>query len=201
MSRFTFDPDHHVYKIDDKIVPSVTRIISAANLAVDYSAADPAVLEHARQRGQYVETCARLWDEGRLDLDRVVEEARGYVDAWILFCQEHRFTARVHQQSVFHVALRYAGAFDVDGTLGDETARLDIKCTSSLSPSYRIQTAGYNRIGLYTLDEALLAPAAVRGVVQLKKNGSYIHERHEDDEDHRVFEAALTIARWKENSR
>jgi len=202
--KVDFDPERHAFTVDGRRVPGVTSILTDAGLGVDYSRVPPATLAWARERGIHVDSCCELFDEGNLDWESIVDEARPYVEAWVRF-REH-FTTVHHKPISYHRELGYAGIPDVLGCMRGYNWILEIKATSEISRSYALQLAAYAMPGMEYGNGIVVDPASTRrGIVHLKKTGK-AHFIPDDEEpfeatDFDVFRSAVQVARWKRNGK
>ena len=199
-----FDPETHRYTVDGRIVRwSVTKVIDAVGLGVDYSRIPAATLCWARERGKHVELCCRFFDEGILDWTSVVEEAKPYVEAWQRMRSETGFAPVCHQPFGYSEALDVCGAADVFGTMRNRSYDLEVKCTASVSRAYGLQVAGQLELTYPGWDTP-----SHRALVQLCKDGSYqLFTDDPQDErgrtvfrsvDRAVFKACVEVVRWKD---
>ena len=74
-----FDQDKHEYRMDGRIVPSVTRILSVVQ---DFSAVPPDQLQTAQEWGTAVHLYLRLYDEGTLELTKADPRMLPIIDSW-----------------------------------------------------------------------------------------------------------------------
>ncbi len=193
-SELQFDPVEHRYMRNGVIVPGVTEILQSVGI-IDTTW----FTEESAWRGSVIHKCCELDDLGDLDEASVVEEAKGYLEAWRLFKREMKF---------------------LDGAV------VDLK-TGQILPWVKYQLAAYSefrptgtsrenieRPMLYECNGISFAgtpdrlippfPALRRIAVRLKPNGKYgikefpIHERRGDLN---IFLAALAINNAKESNR
>src|SRR5215831_8697834 len=153
-----FDAATHVYTVNDVVVPHVTQILKAAGLGVDYSMIDPRVLENARERGEYVDQCCDLDDEGVLELDGVHPLCVGYVQAWRRFRAERGFTPMLAQPLLYHPEHGYCGRPDTDGLMELQPTVVDRKCVTKVDRAYGLQLAAYTMAGIRHVADGELLP-------------------------------------------
>lgn len=187
----------HVYTLDGVRLPAVTDILKAAGIGADYAGIPPSVLQHAADRGHYVDACCGLYDQNALDWAAIDHRARGYVASWASFRSKEQWRPLLEQPRVYHAGFLYAGTPDTLGEWQGRPAILDRKAVRQLAPSYRLQTAAYAMPGI-VLPEGEVTEGWARLVVQLKPDGTYRVEVHEDPQDFEAFLGALAVARWKE---
>lgn len=81
--RLEFDPVNHVYRVDGEIWPSVTQVLTAADL-IDTTW----YTEESRVRGTFVAHATALDDAGQLDRACLDRRLKPYCDAWRACCHE-----------------------------------------------------------------------------------------------------------------
>jgi hypothetical protein len=184
---FTFDVDKHEYRLDGRVLPSVTQIVKSAGL-IDtrwYT-------EEGANRGQNVALITELDDRGVLDESKMPEGYCGYLDAWRQFKADSGCRI-VEIEAARHNGV-YAGTPDrVIDWLSFSTV-IDIK-TGAPVPAYGVQLAGYAE--LCRLPTEGCRP---RYTVLLKNDGRYKVHPCDDPVDHDVFRAALALYQWKQNN-
>lgn len=209
MPVVTFEPDGHRYRVDGREVRSATQTLDLAGLVPDYSRIPAATLAYARERGEHVDLCCDLFDDGDLDWETVHPEALPYVRAWQQFRVREGYVPIVSQGIVYHPELDYAGTADSYGLCGREKAPtiVERKCTAKIATTYALQTAAYAMpgIGLATDEspgELLTLTVARRLVVQLRNDADYrlydceVEARKAGRCDFAAFRAAVELARW-----
>ncbi len=193
----TFEPLSHTYRVGDEILPSVTQALKIAGI-IDYSMIPQHVLQKAAERGTYVHKMIHYWLDGELDLEKVPSGMMGYLDAARRFIDESRFEPHRVECRQYHKLHRYAGTWDLDGTVGGsgDLATADWK-TGIILDGHAFQLAAYN----------LLRPnprAARRIAVKLNSDGTYRAHEYPSPEhpgntftnDVGVFLSALTCAKF-----
>ena len=159
-----FDAERHLYFVDDRLVPNVTRMISALNL-VDTSF----FTEESRERGSHVHQAVHLYIKGELDESSVHPPWRGHVAAAIKLLQDARADLSRLQTEVrvYNARLGYCGTADVLGPIFDFETCLDWK-SGAIGEATGIQTA------LYDLAHPLPGGGRRRRMgAQLRSNGTY----------------------------
>lgn len=189
---FEFDPEHHVYRVDGKVLPSVTQIIAPL---YDFSMVREELLELARERGSAVHIACELDDQGDLDEASVDPRIRPYLEGWRRFRYDNEFEVESIEERLQHPIHGYAGTLDRVGILKGKRILLDIKTTSALHPAVGVQLAGY-------LDARTLAnPVQLitrRYAIQLRRDGTYRLQPYDRPDDRAVFQSLLTIHRFRE---
>ncbi len=135
-----FCADHHRYFLGDKELASVSRVIRECwPIKKSFEYADPAVLEHARERGirvdryfeQYLKTGSIRIPNGEW-MD-VIELTQGLVKWWNMQTfPSVRTQVIVHDNDV---------AGTVDLLFPDRV--VDLKCVSAIDPTYALQLGAY----------------------------------------------------------
>lgn len=164
-AKVEYDDEKHEYKLNGKVVPSVTQIIKRLGFISDRYTADGAT------RGTYIAQATELDDSGELDYEALDERLRPYVDAWRKFKAESRFVVAGSEKIVYRdtVPLAYAGRIDRLGKMPPTKASpiedwvIDIK-TGDPACWHPLQITGY---------AVCLPTAHRRGVVYLRDNGNY----------------------------
>lgn len=198
----TFDAGRHEYRVNGVLKPSVTELLEAAGLTVDYRNVPARTLLKARMRGLHVDACCDLYDEGDLDWSTVHPEAVGYVEGWGRFCRAEGYEPHASQVQLYHPAHDYCGTGDTVGTVGRQWVLIDRKATVKVAASYGCQLAGYAMPGIECAEHGgELAPVPwpppARAVVQLRPDGSYRVVPYETPDDTAAFLAALELYRWR----
>ncbi len=198
----TLEERGHVYRVDGIPVPSVTQILEAAGLGIDYSTVPQAVLIHARERGRHIDACCDLLDEDDLDWRSVHPEALPYVEAWRRFRVADGYQPAVAKPRIYHPEYGYAGEPDTIGRVGACWTVLDRKATDKVSLTYGCQLGGYAVPGAWVAEEGgVLAPAPwpalARAVVQLRRDGTYRVVPYEAPDDTAAFLGAVALWQWR----
>jgi hypothetical protein len=195
-----FDEETHTYRIDGRIIPGVSDILSAASIGHSDTTdsgyeVDADVMDYARDRGSDVHLACQLLDEGDLDWESLDEEIEPYVVGYEQWKEETGFVPDMIEQILYNEADDYCGTMDRAGWIGDERVVVDIK-TGSLKPWHRIQAAAYAAClptrGIWPL----------RIILRLKATGKkfftpYRFLPETAEWDYEVFKAARTIWTFK----
>src|SRR3990167_7581540 len=182
--ELTFDAETHTYRIDGRVVPSVTQILSAAGLT-NFAGIDPAILAAAAQRGTFVHQSIEMFDADDLDFDELDPALKGYVAAYAKWKAEAMWVPQSHEQAVCDPVRGYAGTLDQVGLMGFVPYIIDIKS----GDVYR--SAGY-QLAAY---QACLPDGAKlkRAAVQLFNDEHYRIHKFDSRDDLKIFYAALTV--------
>jgi hypothetical protein len=192
MDELLFEPDTHVYRHHGMVVPSVTQILEPL---VDFSMIPRATLDYAAERGKAVHLACQLYDESDLDIGSLDPVIVPYLEAWIKFLDDTKFTVEGIEQQFVHTIHRYAGTIDRHGHMGmtGRNAVVDIKCVAKLSPVTGLQTAGYKELVQRDTGIKDLARYSVR----LRDNGLYELQHYDNTDDFRVFLSLLNVRNWR----
>lgn len=190
MNRYTqnlqFDDVKHQYKVNGKIIPSVSEIIGPitySNFRVQQN-----VVDQAAHRGTMAHSTTALYDMGALeDESSLSPDEAFYLKAWRDFCHDYKPD---WQYIELPLACRtFAGTIDRIGIIDGTITIVDIKTTSSMDRVHKValacQIAGYwDLCQLNDIDAKYWNSFGV----QLKKDGSYavydtmtIREKYEFD--------------------
>lgn len=185
-----FDPDTHTYKINGRVVPSVTQILGAMGCGNSRFYTD-----EGRERGTAVDELTEMFDAGTLDL-RAAEvycpQYVGYVKAWIRFCREAGFDVGRSQVKVANSVLGYAGMFDRDGRFqAGAVTIIDIK-TGAKEWWHPLQTQGYAQC---------VAQPCERGCVYLGRDGGFKWDMHDDPADAAGWLSYLNAYNYRRNKK
>jgi len=124
----TFEEEPHIYRIDGRIVPSVTQILKAV-----WPEIWPWASEFAMERGRKVHQAAHLWILGDLDSKRLSPYIAGFVAGAIRFLQETGFEfaqidgSPASECRMYSSIYDYAGTADWIGTYQRKSAVIDLK--------------------------------------------------------------------------
>lgn len=181
----TFDSATHEYRVDGRVVPSVTQILVESGI-VDTRWYN----DEGRIRGTYVAEATALYDRGELDDATLDPALQPYVAAWARFLLDSQFEIKMIERELFDCYGRFAGTVDRFGLLHGRDCVVDIK-TGAGESWHGLQLAGYA--------ELLKCPAAKRIAVYLGDDGKYSCREFSDRNDLTVFNAALNVVTWKRN--
>lgn len=195
----TFDPEAHIYKWNDEIVPSVTQLLNEFKL-VDFSNVPKDRLEYKRSLGVAVHYAIELMEQDNLDEESLSEEIRPYVNAYKSFREVSGFEPRQTENRMYSKKWRFAGTMDQQGIhlskVGSEQAIIDYKCTWKLYAACGPQLQGYKI--LFEENNPGIKIKKLFGL-QLKSNGHYELEEFKDPNDKQDFLACLWLHYQKRN--
>lgn len=182
-----FDRDLHSYlDKDGSRRMSVTQALSIAGL-IDYSMVPPDVLAAACTRGRLVHQATALIDRGEdLYEYEVPEVCVPYIEAYLKFQREMRFVPDpdwVERPMIVELFGHRVGMTpDAVGEICGIPTVIERKTSATIHPAWRIQTAGYS-LGL----RAAGLQIRQRLALQLRSNGTYKLDPHDDESDHDSF--------------
>ena len=184
----TFEEEGHVYKYRNKVVDSVTQILSKAGLS-----GNPFYTLASAERGKAVHLMTALYDRGLLDEDELPDWMRGYLESWKQFLATAPVIIIDIEKFVFHAKAKYAGTVDRTAYWESVPAIIDIK-SGVYERWHELQLWGYGDTD-YRRD---LKHLILIGVY-LKSSGGFPKIKHADNiENLYDWRAAIRIARWKE---
>lgn len=138
--KLEFDVAAHRYRLNGRIVPSVTQVLARYE---DWSMVPPAVLEAARIFGQQVHEACDLFDRDGLEWSSLDPEVVPYVEAWKKFLHESGAIVIASEQPLAHEQLGYAGTPDKVLSWDRSIVIPDLKATAVVPRTVGVQTAGY----------------------------------------------------------
>lgn len=184
MTELTFNEETHEYRVADRPVPSVTRILKSAGLIDERWANDGAM-----KRGSYAHRALEFYDLNDLDESALDPALQPYLDAWKALRRDLPFTVLAVEERVMHPHYGYAGTLDrrVKLALGQE-AVIDLK-TGSPAAWHPLQTAGY----ALTFTDRILR----RFGAYLSETGTYSLIEHKNRSDYDVWRSCVTLHHFK----
>ena len=198
MDNLTFDKEWHCYKLNNIPMGGVSSILKRAGL-IDLSGIPEDVLNRARDFGTAVHMACELADKGMLDRDSLDQALTPYLLAWEKAKEEMSLDIKAIEMPVYSKRWWYAGTLDRVAmqlrSIPQKPKRVlvDIKSSSTVYPSMKIQLAGYQiaweEMNGQKIDE--------RWVVQLLKTGQYRVHQYKDPADLQVFLSAVQISKFK----
>lgn len=198
MNELMFEPETHTYRVNGRVVPSVTQVISAAGLS-EYSMVPRDKLEYACRFGTAVHYGAELADKGILDeqsTEQIVLDRVGYWKNFLQVAEEKGWTdghCFIESRFYSHDAYDFAGTIDRAYVNGKTAVIIDLK-TGSKYAAAAIQTAAYEHLFRAQYNDLRKVK---RMAVYLRDDGFEIEE-HKDDTDIHIFRAALNLYKWKQ---
>lgn len=147
----SFNAVRHEYRVPDgRLVPSVTRVLSAVGVSTDFEALrgmsiiKAAAIDHKRLVGQACHADCHAYDDHDLDWETVHPDVLPYVRAWATFRSNLGLKPLTRERIVFHHGLYYCGM--LDGIFETPAARVvlaDIKTGDPDDAAAHLQTSAY----------------------------------------------------------
>ena len=149
-----FDVDRHEYRLDGRLVPSVTQILRVTGRSTDFEAIKAmswrraAAIDWKRQVGKTLHADSHAFDDNDLVLETVDPDVRPYLDAWATFRENSRVVPICRERIVYHQGDRrreeYCGMLDgIFLTASGRRALLDAKTGDPKNSGCQFQTAAY----------------------------------------------------------
>lgn len=177
--KIEFDEQTHIYKLNGKIIPSVTQILS--NLS-NFSFVSPEVLARKADIGCKVHKACEWWDKNELDEETLHPIISGYLSGWKKFKKDTRYIPMIWEVLAASEKYLFGGRIDSVGVIDDKQTLVDIK-TGIKTKSHSLQTAAYQILW----EEEVKGRIRQRLCVYLKKDGNYSIEPHSDKIDKYKF--------------
>ncbi|MEF2156429.1 hypothetical protein V3390_09370 [Luteimonas sp. FXH3W] len=194
MTDLQFDESTHTYKLNGRVIDSVTTILKPLSEHI-YRGVPRPQMEAAAQLGTAVHKMIELDCLGTLDVDGLHERVAPYFPTWQRFIAETGFKVLKTEQRVYSKDYDFAGTLDLYGEMHGKTVLIDIKCTAAVPATAGPQTAAYK----LALEEAGLWWVEERYVLQLPNPNDYRLAPLKDRGDIKTFLSCLTIHNWKKN--
>ena len=194
--NITFDEENHIYKADNKFIPSVTMILKANGLMEGLRFVDKDVLDLACEFGTNVHKATEMEDLDTLDVDSLDPELLPCLDAWRAFKDDTGFEVISVEEQVVSEKRWYAGRFDKLGIMPKYRGRtlVEIKTGASYSHASALQTGAYE----YAYNESAPLKEHIRNrfVVHLGE-GTYKIYPCADRNDVYTFFGCLNVYNFK----
>jgi len=191
-NELILDPIKHVYSLNGRYLPGVSGILKKAGL-VDLSGIPEDVLSAARDFGTAVHKACELHDAGTLDVASLSEPLVPYLDGWKKFLMDTGAKVIASEMGIYSARWWYAGTLDRIVIMGEKLVLIDIKSSSTIYPSMKIQLSAYKT----GYEEMTGKRISQRLIVQLGKDGLYKLHPCNDENDIQVFLAAVQIYKFK----
>lgn len=189
-SKVVLDEDSHVYRVDGRVIPGVTRLLdplcSWEHVPVD-------VLDRKSKLGRAVHLATEFYDRGTLDESSLSDEVAGYLRGWIRFREETGATAAHRERLVYHDQLGFAGTLDWEGDYCGDLTIIDIK-SGTKQRTHGVQIAGY---ALARRHEMRWSSYPKRRAVYLSPDGRYEAPPFTDPSDYQMFISMLNVHNWR----
>jgi hypothetical protein len=194
MPKIEFDEASHIYRVDGKVYPSVTQILSSAGLP-DLSMVPADILEWKSDLGTKVHRAMEFEDDGDLDEENLAPEIRPYLDAYRKFKQESGFEPLAAEELIWHPVYKYPGRPDRIGPLNGKTVLIDYKTGMIDLKCVGPQTAAYTESWNHTHDKK--DHISKRFALKLNKDGTYKLVECKNDNDFGIFICCLSLYNWR----
>jgi len=198
MMDLQFNDERHEYRLNGRIVPSVTDVLEPLEML---DGIPWATLEAARIFGQHVHLACHYHNTGELEWATLDDRLAAYARGYLKFLADTAFVVLASEERVASVKCGYAGTLDLRGIFDRGKRRrqavIDIKSTATLPRTVGPQTAGYENAYRETsgdkgaLDRYCLhlGPDDYRLVSLTDGRGV---------QDLSIFISALNIHRWRQ---
>ena len=189
----TFEPDGHIYRWRNIVVPSVTGILEDAGIS-DWSHVPDGKKHRAAELGTAVHAATVYDDEDDLDAASLVPRVTARLTAWRAFRADYRF-APIRREHMMYSRFGFAGTADAIGTTPRRPGALvlvDIK-TGAKTRAVGPQTAAYAHLAREQGEDV-----AERWGVYLRADGTYKVDPLPESRDWPVFLHALNLYIWKQ---
>ena len=171
----TFDEEKHEYRLDGRILPSVTGILREMGF-ID----DTYFTEDSAARGTAVHRATELYDLGTLDEDSLDPRLVDYLEGWKRFRKETGFLPTSIEGRGWS-KFGYAGTFDRIGVTDNASiVLLDIKSSMYVPDWIGLQLGGYLQIIAERMTHKPFLPYEEIWSVHLSFGGHFKIERWED---------------------
>lgn len=149
-TALTFTPETHEYRLDGRLVPSVTTILRAVGISADFEALRTmgrekrAAIDYKRDVGLALHADSHALDDEDLDWADVHEEVAPYLHAYETLKANKGLIPLTRERRVYHAGLRYCGTLDgIFSTPLGKFVLLDLKLGDPDDSGCRYQTAAY----------------------------------------------------------
>lgn len=183
-----FDSQTHTYRVDGRVVPSVTQILKNTGF-ID----DRFFTVEAAQRGTRIHEASVMVENNTLDWFSINDEDHPYVRAYEKFLKESEFKAIMIEYRLYCKVYNFTGTPDRVGYLGDKPVIIDLK-TGAKQNWWILQLAGYKH--LVKMNHPMFAAAECLSL-ELRDNGNYNLCPHVMREETQIFLAAAAIENYK----
>ena len=179
-----FDEEKHEYKLDGKVIPSVTQIMQFITDR-KYENVTESILDIAKEKGTEVHESIEVYN--KTGYAGISEEYKGYLDAYIKWIKDYQIdrTKLESEVKVCNKILQYAGTVDIiynkENIIDIKTcSELDTKTTSVQISAYKeaLKLNGYDKLKEHY-------------ILWLNKDGKYKYVKLEDKFN--IFLACLTL--------
>jgi hypothetical protein len=190
--RIEFEPSNHTYTIDGAPAISVTQVMDGR--VTGYDGIPAHILEAAAHFGNAVDLACQLIAENDLDESTLDPLMVPRVNAFKQFLADKNVEIISHQTRVADKRLMVAGTLDFIMKFDRCLWVIDTKATSSVMPSWTVQTSAYAKF----YADMHGCKNIKRAALWLRDDGRYKLDIHKDVSDYNVFLSCLNIHRWRQ---
>ncbi len=185
-NKFTFDLETHIYRLNDRIIPSVTQILSSEGIT-DYSYAD----ESDREFGKAGHKMTELYDKGILDIKTVSIPLTPCLENWKKFLKDFEVTIfpGAIEKPIYSSRYLFGVIPDRVGLVNNKVTVIEIKFSKTIQRGTGIQLAAQAIASTehYGKVRQRIAVPLLGGTPQF----------FNDRQDETIFISALNLWRWK----
>lgn len=148
-SALTFNAERHEYTLPDgSIVPSVTEVLRATGVSVDFDELGrlhslARTIEARRELGRAVHADCHAFDDDDLEWASVDYRVLPYVNAWAACRENTGLVPLERERVVYDPRLRYCGTFDGIFERRGRIILVDLKIGNPEEAGAQFQTAAY----------------------------------------------------------
>ena len=180
-----FDNEKHEYKVEGKVIPSVTQIIYDIfpfKFGNDF----------AMKKGKNGHHILEIWDKEYKDISDVFTKL--YLAAWQKFLDDFqiKFQPDWIEMPLYSKTWGFAGTLDRLGDINEKLTIIDIKIGQN-SKTYALQTIAYSLL----VEENLKIKVKNRWLVILNNKGKYSIIEHKNQTDKTAFLSCFNLFKWK----
>jgi len=189
-----FEKEGHRYKINGIDSLSVTQAIQGVGMT-DFSKVRPDILEASKKFGNAVHRMTELDDKNNLCEESLSGPLIPLLAGWRKFKKDYgikKFLA--NEEKLGSLLFMYAGTPDRVAVIKSDIAIIDLKSTTTLYKTVKLQTAAYKQLWNENNPKR---KAKRRLAVRLIPNNYRVNEFHDDSSDWRVFLACLQVTNFK----
>lgn len=184
-----FCADLHEYRVDGRVVPSVTQILEPYT-SLEY--VDRETLRIAQELGDHVHLACHLYETGQLDEATLDPALVPYLDGWKAFLYDTGAVVLLSEHRVASRKRGYAGTLDSMVFWGKSKRLIDRKSGSVVPCTVGPQTAAYAEAYAEQTGERIRD----RYCIHLPGDGRYRSHPLKDPRDWINFQSALNLHRW-----
>ena len=190
---FSFNKETHIYRLNNKIIPSVTQVLQAEGIT-DYSYAD----ESDREWGQAGHKITELWDRGVLDKRTVSKPLIPCLEAWKKFLSDFKVKVILDwiERPICSHRYRYGVTPDRLCLIDGIYTLVELKFASGIQKGTRIQLAAQK----IAVTEYLKTQRIRRWALQITKEGKGIPHFFNNKADESIWISAINLWRFRDEN-